>query len=258
MSCPCQTNNGLPLITDDVPVQSTLPATTCCDDQTALPSSPTDGSDISSWATDAACYNENVVLLGRVGNRLARLVGSGFIAITNGYASIVQSVPLKVRDLWHRWWKSSPTATPVLGAPQNFPYQVIADSYGELHAIKGGEYDSVKVWDASEGVFVDTELTDLPKCQKGVINRAPVLELVGYEPIPEQGSETAERCLKGLTGSGLVIASERDTVASACPQGDEVVTVMSTFALPEPVADETYVLKFSTALGLHWVDETPN
>lgn len=258
MPCSCQSNNGLPLISDDQPVQSTLPVTTCCDDPAALPSTPTDGSDISSWATDAACYDSNVVLLGRVGNRLARLVGSGFIAITNGYASVVRSVPLQLRNLWHRWWKSSPTANPVVGEPLDFPYLVIAGPNGTLHAIKGnGAEDSVKVWDQSANSYVDTPLSELAKCYKGVLPRASVIELVGYAPIAENGSETAVRCLSGLTGGGLVIASERNTVAAVCAQAEEKVTVMTILAPPSLDDNVAYVLKCTNGV-IEWVDETPN
>lgn len=256
MSCPCQTNNGLPLIADDVLVQSTLPATTCCDDQTALPSSPTDGSDISSWATDAACYNENVVLLGRVGNRLARLVGSGFIAITNGYASIVESVPLKVRNLWHRWWKSSPTATPVIGEPLNFPYQVISDSYGNLSAIKGGEYDSVKVWDASANAFVDTRVSALPHCVEGVLPRVPALELTGYVPLSpgdSLGPENA-RCVQALLGTGVLLARTVSTVGGTPCNAEGEATVVSALTMP-PNNDLVYTLQCVNGV-ISWV--TPN
>jgi hypothetical protein len=193
-----------------------------------------------------------------VGSNLARFTGTGFISLVNGVASVVTTIPLRVSTLWHRRWKATPTATPVLGEPLAFPYQVIGDADGNLHAIKGPEDEkAVSVWNHSTGEFTQTPVSELPLERKGVITTGSGIELVGFTPIADGGSATAVRPIKALSGAGLVVLTEQATIDDSCEcaPGSGTASVATTLALPEPVADETYTLKYSTALGLYWSED---
>jgi hypothetical protein len=63
--------------------------------------------------------------------------------------------------------------------------------------------------------------------------------------------------MRALNGAGLVILTEAPTVdpSCECAPGAGTASKASTLADPVPVADETYTLKFSTALGKHWVED---
>lgn len=261
MSCNCQTpaapsGEPLPLVSDDCPVAITTSLSSCCTDPEALPSAPSEGATLPAWATDAACYESGVVMLGRVGSKLARLVGTGFLAITSGTLSVVTSVPLQVRNLWHRWWKATATSNPVLGAPLDFPYHVIADSNGNIYAIKGGEVDGVHMWDVSANAWVLVPTAEIPHCVTGVIPRAANIELVGYVPLGENDPVTDIRCQKALSGAGIVVLTEVATAASDCGCGPIQPGDASIAAVFELPTIGTHALKCIDGI-LTWVDETP-
>lgn len=266
MPCSCQTattaptGEPLPLLADDCPVIADADLSQCCTDPESLPSAISDGATLPAWATDAGCYDTGVTLLGRVGNKLARLVGSGFLQIANGQVAVVPSVAIKIKSLWHRWWKTTPTSRPIVGEPLDFPYQVIADGNGDLHAIKGTtEEDSQHMWDASANTWKTVPISEIPKCQRGRLPQADLLELVGFEPITTEGAITDVRCLKGFSGSGLIHMVPQTTVATdcTCPGCTPEVTPTMQVAtyLETPAADNnSYVLKCIDGV-LTWVLE---
>jgi len=55
----------------------------------------------------------------------------------------------------------------------------------------------------------------------------------------------------------LVILEEQVTVDDSCEcaPGSGTASAATTLAFPTPIADETYTLKYSTALGLHWSED---
>ncbi len=227
-------------------------------DPHCIGSDQSDGTTLATTWSDACCHSEGVTLLGRVGSKLAKLAGDGFIKITNGYASVVSAVPLSLTTLWHHFFKTGPGVRPILGDPLPFNYLAVGDANGNLHGIKGpSDQVTVTVWDYTANEYNQTPLSELPLPRKGVLATGTNLELTGYAPIVESGDIATVRQQKALSGSGLVILTEVVTPDSTCEcaDGNGTASVASTLALPVPDADEVYVLKYSTALGLHWEEE---
>lgn len=224
---------------------------TCVTDSDCLTSDSSDGTTLASSWLDACCHSSGVTLLGRVGSKLARFAGSGFIQIENGIASVVPSVPLRLTTLWHRWWKPTPASPPILGAPLPHPYQVIADDEGNFHGIKGVDSeDSISLWDSTAKTFAHTPLSEIPHYTKGLLPRATGIELTGFTPVAALGDVTAVRQEQVLSGTGLVFLTEQATVAGGCNAAKASVAA----AVPFPVTTGTvFTLKYSTALGLHFV-----
>lgn len=266
MSCNCTTpaavsptGECLPLVIDDCAVAKDVSACTpCYSDPQCLASDQSDGTTLAATWLDACCHNEGVTLLGRVGSKLAKFTGSGFIALTGGYASVVPSVPLNLTTIWHRLWKTTPTRRPILGAPLPYNYMAVGSAEGKIHGIKGPSDESATpVWDADTQEFTQMPLSEVPLPRKGVLARANNIELVGYAPIASNGLATAVRDQKALSGKGLVILTEVNTIDSTCECADQNGTASkaSTLALPVPDGVEVYTLKYSTALGLHWSED---
>lgn len=258
MPCSCQqtvvtspTGDCLPTIEQDCAItKPTSLCKSCVNDDACIRSDASDGTTLASSWLDSVCYREGVTILGRVGTKLARFVGSGFLKIENGIASVVSAVPLRAVTLWHRWWKPTAASPPILGEPLVHPYQVIADENGNIHAIKGVDAeDSLSLWNSTTKEFRQTPLSEVGHAKKGVLTRVSGIELTGFTPIVDGGSTETVRGEKALSGAGLVILTEQATVNSG------TVSKATTRALPVPVADETYTLKFSTALGLYWSED---
>ena len=262
MSCSCQqpaVNPDLPTIEQDCAISKpTSLCKTCVSDDTCLKSDSSDGTTLTSSWQDAGCYSEGVTILGRVGSKLARFAGSGFIKLESGVASVVSAVPLRAITLWHRWWKPSAASPPILGEPLAYPYQAVADTDGNIHGIKGVDAeDSISMWNSTTKEFSQTPVSEINHTKKGVFDRASEIELTGFAPIANGGDAETVRPEKALSGKGLVILTEQATISNSCncAPGSGTASVASTLALPVPVADETYTLKYSTALGLYWSED---
>lgn len=261
MSCNCQniaavspTGEALPYISD---VQG-LSSTSEVDCQSGCEtSSPSDGLILSSTWLDAACHTTGVTILARVGDRLAKFAGSGFLQLTNGKFSVVASVPIRLSTLWHRWWKPTANARPILGEPLAYPYMGIADADGNLHGIKGPDAeDAVPHWNSTTKEFTNKPISEIPVCQKGLLPRASALELTGYAAIPEAGPSDQVRCLSTLEGAGLLFGDPMPTVDTNCECAltPSLASVVSMLPFPD---DETatFTLKYSLAEGLHWSED---
>lgn len=266
MSCNCTSitpvspdGDCLPTIADDCALAKTVTVCKSCpSDDECLRSDQSDGTTLTSSWTDAGCYSEGVTILGRVGSKLARFAGTGFIALESGVAKVVSSVPIKLATIWHRWWKPTATSAPILGEPLAYPYLAIADTEGNLHAIKGpADEDAVPHWDSTTKEFTQKPVSEIELDRKGAILRANNLELVGYAPIAEGGEVDAVRPMRALNGKGLVVLTEAATVDGTCEcaPGAGTASKASTLALPVPDGAEVYTLKYSTALGLHWSED---
>lgn len=260
MSCNCNTQTPeLPTIADDCALAAPLASSTpCCRDTQVLSSSTSEGAELPTYLTDAACATEDVTLLGRVGTRLARLVGTGFVAITNGKASVVSTVPLKVRDLWHKWWKPTSSSTPIIGEPMAADYLVVADQSGNIHGIKGlGEEASVPLWDPATKKHEMKPLSAIPQKVTGLVPRETEIELVGYVPIADDGELTEIRPLSALLGTGIIYLTEKDTAEAECdcvgvePVSPNKVSVAKHLAFP--TANGVHTLKYNgTTDTLYW------
>ena len=187
-----------------------------------------------------------MVLLGRSGSTLSRFVGSGFIKIVNGVASLVTSVPIKITTLWHRMYKVLAGSLPVPGEPLPFPYFTIADDQGNLHGIRGeNSVDSVPVWSGTDLTFSFVPTGDLPACRKGSLDRELVVELVGFTPLSINDATDASRCQVGMAGEGVALLVSQDTVNGP---------VSAARVIDNPPSDGTYFLKCVDGV-IGWVEE---
>ena len=286
MSCNCTTPAAVAPVNPELPTLSALSQacadTTLCATDECLGTTPASvtGSPVSRCAdsnalrSTASCgytlpngftdpindrNGEGITLLGRIGAKLAKLAGSGFIKIVDGNAFIVASVPIKIATLWHQWWKPAGiNARPVLGEPLPFHHAVIADDQGNLHGIKGGSEDSSQVWNAELEQWEVRAEADRSFAKRGHLERAASLELIGIESIAVSGTGAEIRNFKTLTGSGMIVVEQVPTVPSSCdcPGCDPVAAVSSVASfLPFPTGNDTWTLKWTAADGPHWVED---
>jgi len=232
-----------------------------CADSNALRSTASCGYTLPNGFTDpiADRATEGVTLLGRIGAKLAKLTGSGFIRIVDGKAFIVAAIPIKLTTLWHQWWKPAGINTrPVLGDPLPFTHAVIADSDGNLHGIKGALEDAGPVWNAELAQWEIKPEADRDYPKRGHLERAATLELIGIESIPVNGTGAEIRNFKTLAGAGMIVVEQSPTTASSCDcPGCEPVAAVSSVArfLAFPTGDATWSLKWNADDGPHWVED---
>jgi len=247
MSCNCTSTTTLPVIGSDAPCPET-PAQ--CQDASSDPST---GSTLASSWLDAQTESENIVILARKGSVLTRFCGSGFIQLVNGLASVVTSVPLKLRTLWHNYYKPSASSAPTIGEPLDFKHLVVADNDGNLHGIQGRRTeDSVFRWNSTTQTYEQIPESETTKCQKGLLPRLASLELVGYAPVADNNSNPV-RCLSTLAGKGIIMFSQVATVTDPGDPCDSSLASVATI-LPYPEVDS--ILKFSISTGLpYWSED---
>ena len=260
MSCNCTSPlspNGepLPQVADILGLST--PQTPCCGDAVCEPSSSSEGSDLPSSWLDSGCATKGVTILARVGNKLARFSGSGFLALVNGKFNVVQAIPLKITTVWHRWWKPTPASPPILGEPLPYPYLVVADAGGTMHGIKGTHNeDAVTHWNSTTKEFTNKPISEVRICQKGLLPRAGALELTGYAAIPADNSPDLVRCQATLEGTGILWSDAVPTVDADCECSTplSLASVVSALPFPDDNADTLFTLKYSRVSGLHWVE----
>lgn len=275
MACNCNTpsaapapvvsNPNLPYISQVGCLEPECPGTgTDCCTNTCLDAHGSHGAALPNQLTDARCIapGESLTLLGRIGHVLAQFTGSGFIQIINGKASVVASVPLRLRQLWHDLWVAPGHSIPVLGAPKDFPFGVVADNLGNLYGIQGFDTKrAIHCWSFTKKVWESISPDQFPLEVSRRLSQSDGIELVGFEPISVIGTASTVRTLKALSGAGLVylnrVATGPDDTNPACePCGEEgfayVATVLEFPTIP-PSEDETAIhdLVFSSE-GLYW------
>lgn len=224
-----------------------------CNDLQSL----TKGKNLDTSWLDAQCIDESAdpqeeaVVLIRVGDRLKKFCGTGFIEIHNGVARLAKNVALKVVDLYHELDSECPDGSELL-APRDAKYEVIADECGVIHAIQGlnGE-DSVRVWNSAKKVFQTVPLSELSRHITGQLPLSNTLEIIGYPHIVEGGSLTTERDLHRLCGDGVVVIEPKLTTVDpdACP-GNEEACVARVISFPEEAGN--YIIAWNNSDGLHF------
>ncbi len=230
---------------------------TKCEDSNAIRSSASCGTTLpNSWA-DAIGSDDKLTLLARVGRKLARFTGSGFIQIVKGEARLVNSIRLKLSTLWHQWWKPPGiNQSPVLGEPLDFDFLATADSQGDLHGIAGRtDEKSIPVYDPETKKWRNTGVSNVPTCKRGHLPAAPAIELTGYAPIAMSDDADIVRCLSRLAGSGLIVVTEVPAPAEGCDcEGCEPLPGKAYVAsfLANPSGEGPFTLKFSAADGHYW------
>lgn len=231
MSCGCnqggdsgldpETNKPLPTIaTQQSLKQECQPGSTWNENDPCVDSSsaPSTGSKLDTKFTDARPVqpNEGMVLLGRVGNFLARFVGEGFLQIRSGKAYLVSWVPVNVKQLWHRYFKPNGSSVPVLGDPHPFAFGIVGDEHGNLYGIEGlSSQNSVHVWNFAEKQWETKALSDLPIEIARKLGQSNGIELTGFEPISSGAQDASQvRPLVALRGEGLVYLQKVPTVST--------------------------------------------
>lgn len=250
--------------TDCTPAATDLvsPAEETCQPQSI--STTTEGGNASAFTN--ARESASMTLLGRIGKKLAKFVGSGFIQVEDGEAKLVSFIPLRIKELFHRWVIPSPGQSPVLGASKPAPFTVIADSTGKCYAVKGlaGE-DGVWVWSYEQQAWVVKPLTDFPLTTRGAFEKVDGIELTGFTP-PNSKCFEAPREMKALKGEGIVFLTDKlvEVPDGACCDDENCgcgcdsykrQSIASVTSFPDSNDPEKlFTLAWQYGIGPVWVD----
>lgn len=224
------------------------------------------GALLGAEVLDAPCIDEEAdppeeaVLLVRVGERLKRFCGSGYLKITEGIASLAAEIGIRVTDLWHDTLEGPTSPCNPSGrtqTPKENYYDVVADDCGNLHGIQGlPGVNSVRVWDSTKCMFRTVPTAELGKTATGQLPQASALELVGFPPVPEGGDLSAERVMKKLCGDGVVIIEPKATqpAEGTCP-GQEDACVGRVVPFPDD-STQQYLLAWNSTTGAFFLRES--
>ena len=259
MSCNCNSvvspsGEPLPTIADVQGLSSV--SSVCCTEPQCEPSTTSEGTTLPSTWLDSVPASTGLTILARVGDKLARFAGSGFLQLVDGRFKVVQSLQIQLSTIWHRWWKPTSAARPILGEPLEYPYLVIASGDGSPHVIKGpSEESAIPYWNATTGTWSNKPLSEIDICRKGLLPRSNSIELVGYAPIPAGGDPASVRCLASLSGGGILFAEPTPSIASECSCGDppDLASPVTTLSFPD--GEGLYTLKFSKEDGPYWSED---
>ena len=184
----------------------TTPLQPRCDNPKAEVANDTPGSELPFSWVDAKPVGK-MTLLGRVGRFLARLKGEGVLWLeSDGCVTIRKFLPFRTSHLWHKWYKPTPTSAPIIGNPMNYPYKVIADLDGNPFTVMGlPNEDSIEVFNHETKEFEARPLTDFPVCVSEQLSGSSTnFELVGFEALSPTDSSDLRRCLKKISGEGML------------------------------------------------------
>ena len=224
--------------------------------QPAAISVTTAGGDASAFTNQTEV--SEMTLLGRVGNKLAKLVGSGFLVIEDGVAKLRSYIPLKITELFHKYVIPAPGGAAVVGEAKPHPYIIIADSSGKSYGVKGlvGE-DCIELWDYETQMWTVKPVTDFPVTMKGFIPKVDEIELIGFQPPSEACYQKAREAM-ALKGEGIVFLTEKEQTypdGVCCDDNDccecdsaKVASVASVVPYPDD-ADNQYILTWQFGVG---------
>lgn len=200
---PCDRYNSSP----DDPT-SASPVSPC--DPSAVAAKVTAGKLLGNeWADTLAA--DKVVLLARYGDRLARLLGDGYLLSESGVVRAVSKVALKVDELWVTFERTTPRAA-VVGNPPPFNYMVAVDENGVCYGMPGlATSDSIVVWNFTTRMWEPRSTGSFPICVVGKLDGSSGIELIGFDPLDhnDEDFETTQRCVKGLCGTGVLFAENQ-------------------------------------------------
>jgi hypothetical protein len=178
----------------------------------------------------------------------------------------VSSIPLKIRQLYHRYVIPFPGQAAVLGEAKPAPYMVISDHEGNTFAIKGlvGE-DCLIVWDYLKKAFITKPVTDFPVKVKGALRKLDRIELVGFTPPSLQCYDVA-REMVALQGEGVVFITNESAEYpdSACCEGEcdecacdsnKVKAVASVVPFPDDSTTKQYLLAWQFGVGAVFIEK---
>lgn len=219
-----------------------------------LPSVASPGSTLPATWTDALPDHngQGVVLLGRIGSKLAKLIGDGFIQLKAGRAFVVRSIALKTTKLYHEWWvPAGVNKRPIIGRPFPFAAHIVGNGTGEFFLIKGltGEgvtTNSSQYYDKDRELWDTREDADFPLLQRGLAPRITQGEIVAFPALSASGSASDVRQASVLSGSGILILTQQPTIPSSCDcEGCEPQAAVASVAsfLAAPDAEGIYKLR---------------
>lgn len=190
---------------------------------------------------DSVLCDENVTLLGRIGRKLAAFKGTGYVQVENGKAKLVDSFPVKVRQLWHFFNRVA--GRTVLGDPKPSPFIAVVNEAREVSAMAGLESGvSQLVHDPEKGGWGVQSSAKVPKQHFGKLEEAASIQLTGYVPQNPLVSDQTIRELKVLGGQGIPILKQipapPTTVPEGCPSSScetNLQTVVELIPFPDPL-----------------------
>lgn len=197
-----------------------------------------------------AVPTNEMTLIGRYGEKIARFVGDGYIRIKQGKATLTQSIPMSVSRLWHKWVKTSGGTKAVLGDPSPYPFRVIADNSGTCYAVRGlTDHDSVEVYDHVAKQFYQKPVSAFPIQVIGDLPRVDRIQLTGFrKQNPAEACSETVRPIESLSGNGIVI-SEYDASAEADCQ-DFKRSFARVIGFPDDV--QNYYVRYDKANGIYF------
>ena len=191
-----------------------------CDNPKVEIANDTEGSQLPFTWVDAKPVAK-MTLLGRVGRFLARLKGEGVLWLeSDGEVSVRKFLPFRTSHLWHKWYKPTPTSAPIIGNPMNYPYKVITDLDGNPFTVMGlPNEDSIEVFNHETKEFEARPVTDFPVCVSEQLDDSSTnFELVGFEALNPTDSSDLRRCLKKISGEGMLCLKKVPTAACDCEE----------------------------------------
>lgn len=224
-----------------------------------------EGKTLCDTFTDA-CEADEVVLLARKGNKLSKLIGTGFVFIEHGIAKIAKELHLQVAMLNHKWFQPTSWSPPVIGEPEDADYLVVGIEDGALRLTKGlSDSKSIMVYDNVEKAWQVKSVSDFPTTKKGALPRGSKLQLTGYEAMLPNSNPNQVRELKALGGSGLVYLAKTPSITESIASLDdcgcptvEVDHVDVAKVAPFPSGCCAYIVKYQEDTGIYFepcVDE---
>lgn len=211
----------------------------------------------SEWAN--ALPAEKVVLLGRHGEKLAKLMGDGFLRLKDGQVWPVKRIAINTGELWTTFERPI-HAMPMVANPPPFSYSVAVDKDGQVYAMRGlSGINSIMLWNATTEMWEVRPAASFPIEVMGKLTAAPGIELIGFEPLNpgNQYYATTIRPIRQLCGSGLVVLEE-EMAPGECFQCEEPVqcatSVARVISFPDyedvSVPDKVYGMVFSAVTGV--------
>lgn len=185
----------------------------------------------TDWAD--ALPASHMVLLGRVGPRLARLAEDGFLRVKDGVVSAVKRVAIQLDQQWVSFTRPD-SSMAVVDTPPAYPYDVAVDKDGNVYALCGAPHeDSFKVWNSVSRMWEVRPIAAFPVAVKWMLPSADVIELAGFTPLSADGPEDTQRTLTRLCGEGFVFQYElaapgecRDCNGTEYPCKTSVATIL--------------------------------
>ena len=219
----------------------TPPAPDKCCTPTTVPSIPVEEGEVITTNQGEVI---ELILLGRVGNRLVRFPdeANGFIRINDGKATVESSFPILLNTFLHQ------IATDPESAPLNAPLEVVANASGNLRLQAGlKDISSIRYWDGSINEYKTVPLYNFPSCMEGCIEKVECIEITGFDASETPENDTVRKRV-ALKGSGIVVIEDEENLENPA----KPLSKSRAVTVPEDLTSQAYVLSWSGAGGYVW------